>query len=258
MNASPDWWKDFFSGLVVDFWRNALPPEVTRLETHFLVERLNLTEGSRVLDVPCGHGRLAIALARRGCRVTGVDISPGLLAAAEEDALAEGVGGAVAWRLSDMRDLPWKSEFDAAFCAGGSFGFLEDAEEAEFLSAVARALVPGGRFVLDASKVAESIFANFTPRRDVEKDGIRFQSENEYDFTRGRMENRYTITCTRDGRSETKLASHRIYTARQVLEMLGDAGLSPVSTHGSADGAPYRMGAPQFFVVCEKSGACRP
>jgi SAM-dependent methyltransferase len=253
MNASPDWWKDFFSGLVVDFWRNALPPEVTLLETRLLVERLGLSGAARVLDVPCGHGRLAIELARRGCRVTGVDISPGLLAAARETAIAEGVGEAVGWRLSDMRDLPWKSEFDAAFCAGGSFGFLEDAEEAEFLSAVARTLVPGGKFVLDASKVAESIFPNFTPRRDVEKDGIRFQSENEYDFARGRMENRYTIT--RDGRTETKLASHRIYTARQVLEMLGDSGLPPISTHGAADGGPYRMGSPQFFVVCEKPRA---
>lgn len=250
MNASPDWWTDFFSGLVVDFWRVALPPEVTAAETNFLWTALALAPGSRVLDAPCGHGRHAVELAARGCRVTGVDISPGLLAAAEEAAAARAV--TVAWHRMDMRELPWRAEFDAAFCAGGSFGFFDRAGDSRFLAALGRALRPGASFVLDASKVAESLLPAFRERYEADTGGVHFEAENRYDFERGRIENRYTIT--QGDRTETKLASHRIDTVVQVLEMLRSAGLEPVSLC-STDGSPYRLGAPQLFVVSQKTPA---
>jgi SAM-dependent methyltransferase len=249
MDAPPDWWKTFFSGLVVDFWRSALPAEVTRAEADYLEAGLGLTPGSRVLDVPCGHGRIAVELAARGCRVTGIDISGELLDAAREDARARGVS--VTWREGDMRELPWEEEFDAAFSAGSSFGFFgEDAEDSRFLRAVARSLAPGGRFALDGSKVAESILPAFTERHDFERGGLRFEAENRYDVARGRIENRYTIT--RGVESETKLASHRVYTVSQLLAMLTDAGLETTAIHGSTGAEPYRLGSRQLFVLCRK------
>ena len=252
-DASPDWWQDFFSGLIVDFWKVALPPEVTRLETQFLMERLALEAGDGVLDAPCGHGRLAIELARRGCEVTGVDISSEFLAearSAADDAGAE-VARRLSWRESDMRELPWRARFQAAFCMGGSFGYFGDEGDAVYLHAVGRALAPGGRFALDASRVAETILPDFRERREFEKDGLRFESENRYDPERGRIENRYTIT--RGTRSETRTASHRLYTVSQLLGMLRAAGLEPESLCGSLEGAPFRMGSSQLFVVARKA-----
>jgi SAM-dependent methyltransferase len=253
-DASPDWWKDFFSGLVVDFWKVALPPEVTRLETDFLMDRLALSPGGRVLDAPCGHGRLSIELARRGCTVTGVDISSEFLAEAESAAAAAGpdVAARLSWRESDMRDLPWRGHFHAAFCMGGSFGYFGDEGDAAYLAAAAASLAPGGRFALDGSRVAETILPNFVEHREIEKDGLRFESENRYDPERGRIENRYTIT--RGSRTETRIASHRLYTVSQLLGMLRAAGLEPQSLHGSLDGAPFRMGSPQLFVAARKAG----
>ena len=251
-DASLDWWKDFFSGLVVDFWKIALPPEVTRLETDFLMERLALAPGKRVLDAPCGHGRLSIELARRGCDVTGVDISSEFLA--EAASAAQGAGPAVAarlsWRQADMRDLPWQGRFQAAFCMGGSFGYFGDEGDSAYLRSAARALEPGGRFALDASRIAETILPNFVERREMEKDGLRFESENRYDPQRGRIENRYTIT--RGSRREVRTASHRLYTVSQLLGMLRGAGLEPRSLYGSLDGTPFRMGSPQLFIVAAK------
>ncbi len=252
-DASPDWWKDFFSGLIVDFWKVALPPEVTRLETDFLMERLGLSPGDLVLDAPCGHGRLSIELARRGCAVTGVDISPEFLAEAESATAAAGpdVAGRLSWRESDMRDLPWRGHFKAAFCMGGSFGYFGDEGDAAYLAAAAASLAPGGRFALDGSRVAETILPNFVERREFEKDGLRFESENRYDPERGRIENRYTIT--RGSESETRTASHRLYTVFELLRMLRAAGLEPQSLSGSLEGAPFRMGSPQLFVVARKA-----
>src|SRR6202162_4177158 len=100
--APEEWWRPFFPGLVVDFWRAAMPPEATTAEADFFARHLALPPGARVLDVPCGDGRLALELSRRGYRLTGVDISEDFLAAARRSAGNEGL--AVKWRRSDMRD----------------------------------------------------------------------------------------------------------------------------------------------------------
>ena len=123
-----------------------------------------------------------------------------------------------------MRDLPFPARFDGAFCAGSSFGFLGDEGDAGFLEAASRTLRPGGRFILDASKVAETILPFFRERHSLEKNGLLFEAENRYDAETGRYENRYTITRTRGDAREVKLASHRIYTVSQTLakKILGE------------------------------------
>ena len=248
---SDDWWKDFFGGLMVDFWRAAMTPETTRAEADFLWKSLRLAPGMRVLDVPCGDGRLALELAARGCRVTGVDISSGFLAAAEESARERGLD--VAWRESDMRDLPWdwNEEFDAAYCAGSSFGFLGDSGDAAFLDAVARTLKPGGRFFGDF-KAAESVLPSFRESYEMPVGDLVFAAKNSYDPAAGTMENLYTVT--RGSEVEKKRAVHRIYTTREILKMLSDAGFGGLQTYGSLDGEPYRLGSPRLFVVATKSG----
>jgi len=248
---SDDWWKDFFGGLMVDFWRAAMTPETTRAEADFLWKSLRLAPGMRVLDVPCGDGRLALELAARGCRVTGVDISSGFLAAAADSARERGLD--VAWREADMRDLPrdWNEEFDAAYCAGSSFGFLGDSGDAAFLEAVARTLVAGGRFFGDF-KAAESVLPSFRESYEMPVGNLVFAAKNSYDPAAGTMENLYTVT--RGSEVEKKRAVHRIYTTREILGMLADAGFEGFETSGSLQGEPYRLGASRLFVVAEKSG----
>jgi ubiquinone/menaquinone biosynthesis C-methylase UbiE len=248
---SDDWYKDFFGGLMVDFWRAAMTPETTRAEADFLWKSLRLAPGMRVLDVPCGEGRLALELAARGCRVTGVDISSGFLAAAADSARERGLD--VAWREADMRDLPrdWNEEFDAAYCAGSSFGFLGDSGDAAFLEAVARTLVAGGRFFGDF-KAAESVLPSFRESYEMPVGNLVFAAKNSYDPAAGTMENLYTVT--RGSEVEKKRAVHRIYTTREILGMLADAGFEGFETSGSLQGEPYRLGASRLFVVAEKSG----
>jgi ubiquinone/menaquinone biosynthesis C-methylase UbiE len=248
---SDDWYKDFFGGLMVDFWRAAMTPETTRAEADFLWKSLRLAPGMRVLDVPCGDGRLALELAARGCRVTGVDISSGFLAAAADSARERGLD--VAWREADMRDLPrdWNEEFDAAYCAGSSFGFLGDSGDAAFLEAVARTLVAGGRFFGDF-KAAESVLPSFRESYEMPVGNLVFAAKNSYDPAAGTMENLYTVT--RGSEVEKKRAVHRIYTTREILGMLADAGFEGFETSGSLQGEPYRLGASRLFVVAEKSG----
>lgn len=215
-----------------------MPPEATRAEADFFENHLGIFPGARLLDVPCGDGRLSLEFARRGYTVTGVDISEQFLAAACRGAAEAGIA-AVAWRRSDMRDLPWEEAFDGAFCGGSSFGYLGDAGDLEFLRAVARALRPGSRFVIDAVKAVEVLLPRFRGRHELVFGDIRFEADNRYDHETGWMESRYTVS--RGDRSETRLARHRIYTYREVVTMLQAAGFEDVEGFGSLQGEPFGL-----------------
>jgi SAM-dependent methyltransferase len=210
---------------------------------------LGLSAASRVLDVPCGAGRLTRPLAARGCAITGVDISSESLSAAREDGPAG--GGPIRFRRADMRDLPWEGEFDAAFCFGNSFGYLDDAGNEAFLQAIARTLRPGGRFAIDYGQAAESILPRgIEPRQEADLAGFHFVEDTRYDPVSGRIENRFTFS--REGRTETKLASQRVYTLSQLVALLSEAGLEVLQLYGSPTEEPFALGSQRLLLVAER------
>jgi SAM-dependent methyltransferase len=245
LSAPVDWWKDFFGGLTVDFWRAVIPEEATREEAEFLWKHLQLRPGAHVLDVPCGAGRLSLALSERGAALTGVDISQEFLDAGEHDASERGLS--IAFRRAEMRDLPGRGDFDAAFCFGNSFGFLDDAGNEKFLEAVGGTLKPGGRFAIDYGQTAEGIFPGLEPHLEAEMSGFRFVEETRYDPLCSRVENVFTIS--RGGRAETKLASHRVYMAGDVARMLERAGFEVLDLFGSTKEEPFGLKAQRLLIV---------
>ena len=75
MDVPTNWWESFFEGVAVTMWLQALPAEHTQREADRLACLLAASPGAEILDVPCGAGRLALALVERGYRLTGVDWS---------------------------------------------------------------------------------------------------------------------------------------------------------------------------------------
>ena len=96
-----EWWQTFFSGNWLDI-QKTLRTDRTEDEASFLERTLELTQGCKVLDAPCGNGRLSIPLAKRGYVITGVDITDVLV----EEARASSQGMDVEIVKSDMRELP--------------------------------------------------------------------------------------------------------------------------------------------------------
>jgi len=243
-----NWWENFFHGVALDFWRAAIPAELTGAEADFLAKQLQLTDSANVLDVPCGNGRLSIELAKRGFELTGVDIAAEFIDEAKSNSRQAGVD--IDWRNHDMRDLPWADDFDGAFCFGNSFGYLDDEANADFLHAVSRTLKPGGRFILDAPAIAECILPNFQPTRSLEIAGIKVDIEHRYDHEQGRMFNHFTFT--RDGVEDKRPSSQRTYTYRELTELLHDAGFKLVAAYGSLTEEPFKLGAHRLLLVSQK------
>jgi 2-polyprenyl-3-methyl-5-hydroxy-6-metoxy-1,4-benzoquinol methylase len=112
-----------------------------------LLELLGDVAGRRVLDAGCGEGYLARVLASQGARVTGLDLSPRLIALARQHNGSGAAGAAVDFRVADLsRPLPEGLEpFDAI----ASYLVLNDVDDYRgFAATLSAALVPGGRLVL--------------------------------------------------------------------------------------------------------------
>ncbi|MHB8467443.1 MAG: class I SAM-dependent methyltransferase [Acidimicrobiales bacterium] len=117
----------------------------TEQEVAFLVELLDLGRGTRVLDVGCGPGRHARALAALGVEVLGLDISERFIELARDSAPP-----AATFVRGDARAMAYDAEFDAVIClCQGAFG-LVPGEDADVLARIVRALRPGGRAAVTA------------------------------------------------------------------------------------------------------------
>ncbi len=104
------------------FYEEMLTPERTAAEVEQIVELLGPRD--EVLDCPCGHGRIANALAERGARVTGIDQSALFLDVARADAQRRAVD--VEYVHGDMRELSWRDRFDGVVNWFTSFGYFDD------------------------------------------------------------------------------------------------------------------------------------
>lgn len=248
-----DWHREFFQGLAVEFWAAAVPPAQTMREVAFLCRELAPPPGGRLLDVPCGQGRHALELARRGWRVTGVDLSPTMLRLARAAAQAGPETAArLEWVAADLEELPELGSFDGAYCLGNSFGYLEAPRMLRFLRRLAASLKPGARFLADSGALAESLIPNLQERFEVEAGGIRMQVENRYDAAAGRLETRYVFE--RGGVREERGSWHWVFTAGELRRMFREAGLTPTGLYGSWERTPFELGSPMAILVAERIG----
>jgi arsenite methyltransferase len=110
--------------------------------TNELSDLCHIEKGRYVLDVGCGTGKTASALAKeRGCRVVGVDLSPRMIEWAKETAKREGVLDQVEFKTADARKLPFDdATFDAVICES-VLGFIPD--KANAVGEIARVCKPG-------------------------------------------------------------------------------------------------------------------
>jgi SAM-dependent methyltransferase len=139
---------------------------------------LKVTAGTRVLDVGCGIGRWSRLLAARGAYVTGVDLSPTMIAQAQHRAATEGVADRCRFQVQDLSHLNVVERFDLVLGVTVLQHILDATALRAALAAMTAHLAPGGRMILlEAAPTAVANHCNstvFTARhRDVYLDMMR-------------------------------------------------------------------------------------
>jgi SAM-dependent methyltransferase len=249
MDVQADWYDGFFESDWLEQIALSIPNEQTAEQVDFVVEKLGLDEGARVLDLACGHGRIALELARRGYRVTGLDLSPRSLQFARERADSEGLE--VEWVEADMREIPAGAEFDAIVNVFTAFGYFEDeAENQRVLDGVARALAPGGAFLIDVINLL-GLVRRYRDRLWEERGDVIQVDEHEFDFLKGRNSASWTFIHP-DGKRTELRHSLRTYTPHELVVMLGQAGLDVEEAWGDWDSSELSFDKPRLIVLARK------
>jgi ubiquinone/menaquinone biosynthesis C-methylase UbiE len=224
---------------------------VSDAQTETIWRLLDLEPGMEVLDLACGHGRIANRLTQRGARVTGLDATSLFVEHARRDAAERGVE--VDYICGDMRSLPWpEHRFERVISWFTSFGYFDDAENQKVLSEAHRVLRPGGRLLIENNNLAE-LLPRWLPAVVVERDGDVMIDRSTFEPASGRAVTERT--CVRDGQVRRFTFSVRMFIAVELKAWLLAAGFDSVD-QVDYEGAALAAGSGRMVSVAHKaSGA---
>ncbi|KAB3548014.1 MAG: class I SAM-dependent methyltransferase, partial [ANME-2 cluster archaeon] len=116
-------------------------------ECNFIEKEIDFNKSLKIIDIGCGTGRHSIELARRGYKVTGIDLSESQLARAKEKAKAQNLQ--IDFQKHDARKLPFKNEYDLAIMlCEGAFSLMEtDEMNYEILRNATNSLKAAGKLI---------------------------------------------------------------------------------------------------------------
>lgn len=215
----------------------------------YFVALVNETPGARVLDLGCGSGRLALALATAGHSVTGVEPAPASLAAA----WAKPGSGRVTWVQGTARSAP-DAAFDIALMTSHVAQiFIADNEWTSVLTDLRRALVPGGRLAFDARDPRARAWERWTPqhsRREVSLGStvtVKIWTEvtNVCDDTVS-FTHHYRFSSGEELRSDSTL---RFRSEERLRESLTAVGFKIENIYGGWKRQPIGLGDGELLVV---------
>jgi SAM-dependent methyltransferase len=224
---SPIWFATFLE---------TIPAAQTAAEIAFLTRYLPQPAYRTVLDLCCGLGRHAQALAAGGYQVTGLDRDPAVIAVARRQS------DKVLYLQGDMRDLaPIPGTFDAVVSLWQSFGYFDAATNADVLRQIYAKLRPGGRLILDIYHRA--FFEQHQDERVAERDG---RSIVERKFMTG---DRLTVQLDY-GAGESDTFEWQLYTPEDISALAEQMGYQVLRICSSfAEQTPATAASPRMQLV---------
>lgn len=258
MNPKNDWWKYFFNEIyLITDARSVCNPTLTRKETDFLEDILDLEKDDRILDLCGGHGRHSLELARRGYRdLTVLDHSSYLIRLARK--LARRQGRRIRFKCCDARFSGLKDEdYSIIFIMANSFGyFLDEGENKRILKEAHRLLKKGGKLLLDLTD-PDYIKNNLKPIswHEADKDIVVCRKRK---LKRNIIRAREIVISKKRGLLRDGYYCERIYNKDKIARILKSVGFKNLSIKKKIslrkDKKEYGFLTSRMIVTAEKGG----
>jgi len=247
----------YFDGYYKEIWRNIIPDILTEREINFILSHFQLKPGDKVLDLMCGYGRHALALAEKGITVTAID---NLIAytneiedTARQKVLPVRVFTGSVLQLEEMvkNEVEGVRGFDLVICMGNSLNFFNPQELERLLVQVSHVLKSGGHFLVNSWSIAEIAFRNFKERTEQNLGGYRFITEAKKLFGPNRIEI-ITTMIPGAGDPETKTAIDYVYSIEELTALFKKSGLSLVEVFSIPGKKMFAEGEPRAYMISKK------
>lgn len=242
MTLTPEWYHSWFeSPWYVRLYRHRTEEEA-RDAIHLIEELASIPTGSSILDLCCGYGRHALALAEHGYKVTGLDNSVYLIDRARE--LYPHPNST--YVVGDMRGPFPGGPYHAIANFFTSFGYFDIHEENQrVLHSVREQLVTGGVFIMDFLN-ANYVRRTLVPETMSMLDGVTIFQERWIDEPFVRKKITINNPC-----SYELTFSERVwlYSASELVAMCEKAGLKVTSTYGTYTGSPFNQETSQRCII---------
>jgi SAM-dependent methyltransferase len=222
----------------------------TRQQVGFVDCLLGLKRGAAILDLPCGNGRHALLLGRRGYRVTAVDASLDCIKAAQATASHRNV-------TYEQRDVTAIGEFglrfDAVISLFSCIGYFRtDARNSAALRALLSVLKPGGTVVLSTAN-REFVRTQPAAASVYEGGGYRIVRSDHYDEASRCVEHRFRIFDKARGGWRSHRHRRRIYSSSELNKLFRACGVGAIECFADYAGAPFdAAGSPHAIYVGTK------
>ncbi len=228
------------------------------MQLNWFWDKLNLAPEQRLLDVTCGPGLYAVALARRGIRVTGVDFGPASIGYAKEQAAEQGVANKCQFILQDVRQMDFaEKDFDAATFIYGQLAVFTREEAQSLLAHIAQSLRPGGRLVvelLNQDRVDKSDSTWwFTDDTGLWGDApFLHLGERVWHADKQISYERFHVLHLETGQMDEVHLCDQTYGVDEMVGMMKGAGFTAVDVYPAWDGLPLYDAGEWIVYVAQK------
>jgi len=232
-NVPYDAWADYVSELAHNAGRPILP-------------------GMKLLDLATGTGSVAIQFAKRGCLVTGIDLSAAMIEIARRK--ADEMHLPASFHCRDLANFSFPPQFDHAVCLYDSLNYILNPKSLERTFAnISHSLKPGALLIFDVNTI-HALEAELFTQKSRHEAPIKYHWTSKYDPASRTSRINMEFLVPNSGKRISIVHRQRAYTDAELRSLMHRAQLSSISAYDAYRLTPPGPMSDRVFYVARSAG----